>query len=112
MNSDIKLQNYLPMSETAFYILLALKQTTHGYGIILHVQKMTKGRLQIGAGTIYGTLTRFEKDGIIRAIGEEERRKMYQLTSLGDQLLKMEINRLEELYKNGKVNGEVAHEKA
>ncbi len=105
---DKNIRSYLPMTETAFYILLSLIKPKHGYGIILHVREITKDRITLGAGTIYGTLTKFEKDGLIESAGEEDRRKLYQLTETGKQLLMVEIDRIEELYNNGNgVRGEL-----
>ena len=40
--------SYIPMTETAFYILLSLKKPLHGYGIIKHVEELTEGRLRPG----------------------------------------------------------------
>jgi DNA-binding PadR family transcriptional regulator len=92
---------YLPMSESAYYILLSLKNPRHGYGIILYVKEITKNRITLGAGTIYGTLTKFEKDKLIVSAGEEDRRKLYKLTDDGVWLLEEELKRIDELYKNG-----------
>ena len=92
---------YMPMSESAFYILLSLTKPGHGYGIILHVKEITHGRIVLGAGTIYGTLTKFEKDRIIEHAGEEDRRKLYKLTEDGLWLLQQELKRVDELYANG-----------
>jgi DNA-binding PadR family transcriptional regulator len=99
---DEKLKKaYLPMSESGFYILLSLNEPRHGYGIILYVKEITRGRINLGAGTIYGTLTKFEKDNLIEPIEEEERRKLYKLTEVGRWLLKEELGRIDEMYKNG-----------
>lgn len=92
---------HMPMSESAFYILLSLAKPRHGYGIILHVKEITGGRIILGAGTIYGTLTKFEKDNIIEPSGEEDRRKLYKLTEDGLWLLQQELKRIDELYANG-----------
>ena len=94
-------EKYLPMTETAYYILLALREELHGYGIILSVEKVTDGRIRIGPGTIYGTLSKLENDKLIEVVREENRRKVYIHTNLGKELLKREIDRLEELYKQG-----------
>lgn len=91
-----------PMSETAFYILLALVEERHGYGVIQHVQELTKNRIILGAGTIYGTLTKLEKNKMIEPTGMEEKRKYYKITSYGLAVLRQEMQRLEELYRNGK----------
>jgi len=94
-------KTYLPMSESGYYILLSLNEPMHGYGIILYVKGITKGRIILGAGTIYGTLTKFEKDKLIETAGEEDRRKLYKLTETGRRLLKQELRRIDELYLNG-----------
>ena len=96
---------YIPMTETAFYILLALKSPLHGYGIILEVEALTEGRLRLGAGTIYGTLSKMEKDGLINVVGQEERRKIYRQSILGDELLKLELERLRTLIKDSERSG-------
>lgn len=96
------INTYLPMSETAYYILLSLIEPCHGYGIILKVDELTNGRLHIGAGTIYGTLSKFEKDKIIDAAGEIDRKKIYKITELGKKMLMLEHDRLCELAGNGK----------
>jgi len=46
-----------------------------------HVEKITRGRIKLGAGTMYGTLSKMEKDNLITPVAEEERRKIYQLSS-------------------------------
>ena len=43
-----------PLTDALFYVLLALRQPKHGYGIIQEVQELTNGRLVLGAGTLYG----------------------------------------------------------
>ncbi len=94
-------REYTPMSETAFYILLSLVEERHGYGIMQYVDGLTGGRIRLGAGTLYGSLSRMEKDGVIEAAGEEERRKLYRISGIGREILKIEIMRLGELYQNG-----------
>lgn len=96
-------QQYLPMSETAYYILLSLTEIRHGYGIIQFVEELTKSRIRLGPGTIYGSLSRMEKDKLIKAVAEEDRRKLYQITPSGIELLKLEIARLKELYENAQL---------
>lgn len=101
MNAQKAIQLYLPMTETMYYILLSLIEPKHGYGIILNVDHITQGRIRIGAGTIYGSLSRLEKDGLIKFHTEEERRKLYVINDVGLIVLKTEISRLKELYENG-----------
>ena len=93
---------YVPMTESGFYILYCLQSPQHGYGISQQVRKMTGGEVIISAGTMYGTLSKMEKDGLIRFYSEEEKRKLYQITDLGREILDIEIRRIERLYKNSK----------
>lgn len=75
MKIEKVLKSYLPMTETAFYILLSLKVPRHGYGIIKNVEELTHGRLILGSGTIYGTLTKMQRDGIISVYSDQLQRK-------------------------------------
>ena len=107
MDSRIR-RIYVPMTESGFYILFCLQQPQHGYGISQKVRQMTGGELIISAGTMYGTLSKMEKDGLIIFEREEEKRKLYRLTELGKEILRREMKRIERLYKNSK--GESLHE--
>ncbi|MFD1901624.1 PadR family transcriptional regulator [Enterococcus termitis] len=91
---------YIPMTETGFYILFALREERHGYNIIQYVKELTNQEIIISAGTMYGSLSKMEKDGLIQVTKEENRRKSYQLTELGEEILILEINRINRLYKN------------
>lgn len=93
--------NFIPMSETAYYILLSLLKERHGYGIMQQVSEITGNRISLGAGTIYGTLGKLEKNRLIVTTREEDKRKYYIITEAGKAVLKQEISRLKELYENG-----------
>ncbi len=93
---------YVPMTETGFYILFCLQKPQHGYGIGLRVKAMTEGALTISPGTMYGTLAKMEKDGLICFVGEENKRKLYEITPLGKEVLDLEILRIERLYRNSR----------
>ena len=67
-----------------------------------HVEHLTQGRLKIGAGTLYGTLSKMEADGLIQPLNEFDRRKTYTQTLLGDELLKIEVDRLQEQLNHGR----------
>ena len=98
MDQHIK-KVYIPMTETAFFILLCLRTPNHGYGIIQMVERMTEGAIKLTPGTMYGSLSKMEKDNIIRFVREEDKRKIYQITDLGAEILQIERNRIERLYK-------------
>lgn len=101
MDAHIK-KVYVPMTETGFYILLCLQEEMHGYSIVQAVEKMTDGDIKISPGTMYGSLSKMEKDGLIRFVREEDKRKLYRITSLGEDVLNLEITRIKRLYKNVK----------
>ena len=90
---------YVPMTETAFYILLCLKTPNHGYGVVQTVERLTEGAIRLAPGTMYGSLSKMEKDGLIRFVREEEKRKIYEITDLGREVLQTEIARIERLYR-------------
>ncbi|WP_254075610.1 PadR family transcriptional regulator [Paenibacillus tritici] len=98
--TDKVLKKYVPMTETAFYILLSLTKPRHGYGIIKHVEELSAGRLRLGSGTVYGTLTKMNKDGLIVVFADGERKTVYEVSSLGKEVMRAEISRLKELHRN------------
>lgn len=86
MDAHIK-KVYVPMTETGFYILLCLQAPNHGYGVVQKVKELTNGDIVLAPGTMYGSLSKMEKDGLIRFLGEEEKRKTYAITPLGLSLI-------------------------
>lgn len=99
MDAHIK-KVYVPMTETSFYILLCLRKEMHGYSIVQRVLELTDGEIRLSPGTMYGSLSKMEKDGLIRFVREEEKRKIYTITDLGQQVLQLEMARIERLYRN------------
>ena len=93
-------KRYIPMSETMFYILLSLKQERHGYAIMQYVKELTKGRILLGAGTVYSSLGKLDSDGLIKPVREEDRRKIYAITPVGNEILHEEAARINELAMN------------
>ena len=101
MDSHIR-KVYVPMTETGFYILLCLREEAHGYSIVQTVAALTDGEIKISPGTLYGSLSKMEKDGLIEFVREEEKRKIYRITDLGQQVLELEMRRIERLYRTMK----------
>lgn len=94
----------IPLTESMYYILLSVLKPNHGYGIIQKVQELTNDRVILGAGTLYGAInTMLEKKWLVLYSEEKESRKKkeYVITGLGRDVLKSEIQRLNELLKNG-----------
>lgn len=98
MDAHIK-KVYVPMTETGFYILFCLQEPMHGYGIVQKVEAMTDGDIRLSPGTMYGSLSKMEKDGLIRFVREEDKRKIYQITVLGREVLQLELKRIRRLYR-------------
>ena len=96
----------LALTESIFYILLALQEPMHGYGIMQKTSAMSRGRLILSAGTLYGAISNLLEKGWIEPGGESSdtdgRRKMYRITDAGQEALKAELARLEELVSNGR----------
>ena len=99
MDAHIK-KVYVPMTETGFYNLLCLREEAHGYSIVQKVEEMTQGEIRISPGTLYGSLSKMEKDKLIEFVREEEKRKIYCITDLGKEVLELEMKRIERLYRN------------
>ena len=93
-----------PLTETIFYVLLALGAPLHGYGIMQRVNELTAGRVALGAGTLYGALTNLTEKGWIRPLpgAADERKKEYVITDAGREIVAGELERLEELLLNGR----------
>lgn len=90
------------LTEAVYYILLSLIEPKHGYGIMQQTASLSGGRLRLSAGTLYGALVSLQEKGWIEPLGEEGRKKEYRLTNNGRSVLIAEVERLEELVKNGK----------
>jgi len=66
----------------------------HGYGVLLRLEQLTGGQLQIQQGSLYPALYRLEHQGLIASEwGESENKrkaKFYSLTAAGRKRLKLE----------------------
>jgi len=95
-------ETYVPLSAAVFNILLALADgDKHGYGIMLEVETNTGGQVNMGPGTLYGSIKRMLNSGFICESDErpdpdldDQRRRYYGLTELGRKVLQAESQRL------------------
>jgi DNA-binding PadR family transcriptional regulator len=101
MSGRDEIKKYLPLTETTFYILLALREPLHGYSVMQKVQAMSEGVVEIGPGTLYGAFSNLEKGGLIRMVKEDNRRKYYLLTPKGKQVLTEQLRRLKIMTRLG-----------
>ena len=91
------------LTEAVYYILLALLQPLHGYGIMQKVEAMSGGRVRLAAGTLYGALNSLCSKGWIEELPCEggSRKKEYRITAAGRAVAQAELQRLQELAANG-----------
>ena len=95
----------LPLPVAQLHILLALSGgDKHGYAIMKEVDALTRGSMTMGPGTLYGTVKRLLKAGLIAETEErpdpqldDERRRYYRLTGFGASVLDLETARMEQL---------------
>ncbi len=92
----MNISKQLPLTETTYLILLALMNPGHGYAVMQKVEEMSKGRVRIAAGTMYGALDNLSKQKLIKSVkSDDPRRKVYQTTIEGLELLQQETIRME-----------------
>ena len=95
------------LTPAAFHIMLVLASgENHGYAIMREVAEHTQGKMRLGPGSLYGTIKRMLEDGWIEESDErpdpeldDERRRYYRLTGVGQKLVKAEAERLEQLVR-------------
>lgn len=105
----------LPLTPVVLHILLALAEGgsggerrdeiggKHGYAVAQEVETMTEGQIRMGPGTLYGSIQRMLSSGLIEELtksrgrghsNDDERRRYYRLTVLGQRVLELELARL------------------
>jgi len=94
-----------PLTPAVFHILLALSSDDrHGYAIMKQVEADSQGKVNMGAGTLYGSLKRMLDAGLVKESGkrvdpemDDERRIYYQITGAGSKALAAELERYKHL---------------
>jgi DNA-binding PadR family transcriptional regulator len=102
-----------PISRVAMYILLAIgPEDRHGYAIMQDVESRTNGELRLSAGTLYRTIQRLLEQGLIRETRDrpapeldDERRRYYRITPLGEAAARAEAHRMSELVRMARAQG-------
>ena len=102
-----------PLPEATFHILIALAEgDRHGYGIIQDVAAATGGGLRLSAGTLYRSVQRMLEQGLIvetrdRPAPEldDQRRRYYRITPLGEAVARAETRRLAQLVRLARASG-------
>lgn len=90
----VELSEWGRFSEAAFLVLVSLADgAKHGYAMMEDIAAFAGVR--VGAGTLYGALTRLEERGLVEALPSADRRRPYRLTSAGMRLLREQLARME-----------------
>jgi len=89
---------HLPLTETVYYILLAVMEPAHGYLILQKVEELSGGQVRMAAGTLYGAIENLVKLGFIEPVASSEsRRKVYAITSKGLHILRLDLERMKHM---------------
>ena len=99
---------FLPLPPATLHILLALRDgEKHGYAIMREAEEISDGTVKLGPGTLYGSIKRMLGDGLIEETDErpdpqldDQRRRYYRLTGLGERVRVAEIERLRALVQH------------
>lgn len=102
-----KPESFLPLPSATLHILVALTSgEKHGYAIMRDVDSLSDGAVRMGPGTLYGSIKRMLADGLIEETAErpdpeldDQRRRYYRLTGLGERVCASELRRLEALVR-------------
>lgn len=94
-----------PLTPAVFHILLALSNgERHGYGIMKQVEADSQGKVNMGPGTLYGSLKRMLDAGLVRESDkrvdpdmDDQRRIYYQITGTGAEALAAELERYQRI---------------
>src|SRR5215475_7488939 len=100
----------LPLTPSAYHILLALAAgEKHGYAVMQEVNRLSEGAVKLGPGTLYRSLKGLLDQGLIAESGErpdpahdDERRRYYRLTDLGQRVTQAETRRLARLVERAR----------
>jgi DNA-binding PadR family transcriptional regulator len=104
MSDQKKPEDFLPLTPIHLHILIALSDAPlHGYGIMKEVERLTNSQFTISTGTMYNSIKRLLRDGLIKTVdglhaaGDDPRRsRYYQITALGQKTARAELRRLAE----------------
>jgi DNA-binding PadR family transcriptional regulator len=100
-------ETFIPLSPVVFDILLALSDDErHGYGIMQEVSRRSAGATRLRPGSLYRALARLVQQDLVEESDErpapdldDERRRYYRLTPLGQKVAAAEARRLAALLR-------------
>ena len=84
-----------PLTEPMYYVLMSfLRQDMCGTEITEFVDRKTRGRVNLGPGTLYTLLARFLDEGLIKETQVDGRKRTYRITPKGRAAFQEELDRL------------------
>jgi DNA-binding PadR family transcriptional regulator len=106
--------SFLPLKSDILLILLALaSRPMHGYAVIQDVAERSDGEVELQTGALYRTLRRLMDYGLIQecprpasAVGDDERRRYYRVTALGQSVITAEVQRMETLVRAARLTAD------
>jgi DNA-binding PadR family transcriptional regulator len=113
MPTAADIETFLPLPPATFHILIALaKEDRHGYAVMQDVEERTEGAIRLSAGTLYRSIQRMLEQGLIRETRkrpapdlDDERRRYYHITPLGEAVARAEARRMTELVRMARAQG-------
>ena len=113
MTATTDVDQFLPLPPATFHILIALaREDRHGYAVMQEVEKRTEGAIRLSAGTLYRSIQRMLEQGLIREMRkrpapelDDERRRYYRITPLGEAVARAEARRMAELVRMARAKG-------
>ena len=104
-------KTFLPLPQAQFHVLVALTQgDRHGYAIMQAVEESSSGVVRMGPATLYGTLKKLVDLGLAEEIAhrpdpeDDQRRRYYRMTGLGERVCAAEATRLANLVRLTRAN--------
>ena len=113
MTSSADVDDFLPLPAATFHILIALaREDLHGYAVMQDVEERTGGALRLSAATLYRSIQRMLDQGLIRETRDrpapeldDERRRYYRITPLGQAVARAEARRMSEMVRMARAQG-------
>ena len=103
--------SFLPLPQAQFHVLVALTEgERHGYAIMQAVEASSSGVVRMGPATLYGTLKKLVDQGFAEELprrpdaSDDQRRRYYRLTGLGERVCSAEASRLASLVRITRAN--------
>ena len=108
-----EVEEFIPLKHVDFLVLLVLMESEmHGYGIVKAIGERTGGQIRLEPGNLYRYVRRLVERGLVaetdaRPVPEsdDERRRYYEATELGREVLQLEVSRLRALIDDFEATG-------